>query len=136
MNTQNTQDLALLCAGAALDKKGENVHVLDVRGLCSFADYFVIASAYSSPQVQAMADHIKTTLKTQAEPRMPLAVEGYSEARWLLMDYGSVVVHIFLDAIRDYYKLEELWSEGKRVTIPAELYGTSARTAATTVSAP
>lgn len=115
---------ALLCARAAIDKKAENVKVLDISGFSAFTDYFVICSGISDRQVQAISDAIVQTLKSEGKDT--LSVEGYAEGRWVLIDFGDIVVHVFLDALRDYYDLENLWGEAPRVKIPSEFYGPSA----------
>jgi len=115
---------ALICARAAIEKKGEKVKVLDLSEICGFTDYFVIASGMSDRQVQAMADSIEHEL--EAAGREILSIEGYAEGRWVLMDCGDVVVHIFLDALREYYDLENLWTDAPRIKIPSEYYGPAA----------
>lgn len=115
---------ALECARAAIDKKAENVQVLDLSELSGFTDYFVICSGMSDRQVQAIADSVQSTLKSQGHRLV--ASEGYGEGRWVLLDFGDVVVHVFLDALREYYDIENLWSEAPRVKVPAEFYGSGA----------
>ncbi|MCC7441755.1 MAG: ribosome silencing factor [Bdellovibrionales bacterium] len=112
---------ALECARAAIEKKAENVRVLDLRRLSGFADYFVICSATSDRQVQAIADEVIRHCKTHGA--RPIATEGYEDARWVLVDYGDVVVHVFVDALREYYGLEQLWAAAPRVAVPSEFYG-------------
>ena len=113
--------LALECARAAIDKKAENLKVLDLTELSGFTDYFVICSGTSDKQVQAIADSVETFMRQQNV--RALSAEGYRDGRWVLMDFGDIVVHVFLDALRDYYDLERLWSEAPRVKIPSEFYG-------------
>ena len=115
---------ALACARAAIDKKAEHVQVLNLTGLSGFTDYFVICSGMSDRQVQAMSDSIE--FQMEAAGFEILSIEGYAEGRWVLMDCGDVVVHIFLDALREYYDLESLWADAPRVKIPAEFYGSAA----------
>ena len=115
---------ALECARAAIDKKAENLKVLDLTELSGFTDYFVICSGMSDRQVQAIADSIETEM-TKAGHEI-VSAEGIQDGRWVLMDYGDVVVHIFLDALREYYDLENLWSDAPRVKIPSEFYGPAA----------
>lgn len=112
--------MAFIGVQAAANKKAENFKVLDLREISGFTDFFVICTGYSDRQVQAIADSIAIELKE--EGFAPISLEGYREGRWVVVDYGGVVFHIFLDALRDFYKLEELWAEAKRVPIPAELY--------------
>lgn len=115
---------ALECARVAIDKKSENVKILDLGGLSSFTDYFVICSGTSDRQVQAIADSVEKAMTLSGNTLV--SSEGYGEGRWVLMDFGDVVVHIFLDALRDYYDLESLWSDAPRVKIPSEFYGPAA----------
>lgn len=116
--------VALECARSAIDKNGENVRILDLTPFSSFTDFFVVCSGYSNRQIQAMADHISSTLKRQGTA--PISVEGYSEARWILIDFGDVVVHLFQDSLRDFYSIEDLWAKAPRIPIPAEFLGPGA----------
>ncbi len=115
---------ALACAQAAIDKKAENVKILNLTNISGFTDYFVICSGMSDRQVQAIADSVKKTMSTQKCEL--ISTEGYSDGRWVLMDFGDVVVHIFLDVLREYYDLENLWADAPRVKIPAEFFGPGA----------
>jgi len=115
---------ALACAKAAIEKKAEHLKVLDLREISGFTDYFVICSGTSDRQVQAIADSISKDLQTEGAEL--LSMEGYNEGRWVLMDFGDVVVHIFLDALREYYDLEALWADAPQVKIPSEFYGPGA----------
>ncbi len=114
---------AFISVQAAANKKAEYIKLLDLRNLSSFTDYFLICTGYSNRQVQAIADSISIELKE--EGFAPVSVEGYSEGRWVVVDFGDVVVHVFQDALRDYYDLEHLWFDAKKVPIPQELYITS-----------
>ena len=115
---------ALITARAAIDKKAENVKVLDLKGLSGFTDYFVICSGTSSRQVQAIANSAECAMEAQGQGT--IATEGYREGRWIVLDFGNIVVHVFLDALRDYYDLEKLWATAHRVKIPPEFYGSAA----------
>ncbi len=99
---------------AVLEKKAESVVALDVRGLTSIADAFIICSGRSSRQVSAIADQIQRFLKDRSIK--PLSVEGKSEGHWVLMDYGEVIIHVFYEETRAFYDLEGLWMDAKRVT--------------------
>jgi ribosome-associated protein len=116
-----SRDKALACARAAIDKKAENVKILDLTNLSGFTEYFVICSGMSDRQVQAIAESVEFEMES-AEHEL-VSIEGYAEGRWVLMDLGDVVVHIFLDALREYYDLENLWVDAPRVKIPSEFYG-------------
>ncbi len=98
---------------AVVGKKVLNPVLLDVKDLTSVADAFLICSGRSSRQVMAIAEHVKTTLKKQGI--QPLSVEGQREGHWILMDYGYIVIHIFFDSVRQFYDLEGLWIDAKRI---------------------
>jgi ribosome-associated protein len=115
---------ALECARAAIDKKAENLKVLDLSDLSGFTDYFVICNGTSDRQVQAIADAIESSMN--ASGYEAVSIEGYQDGRWVLMDFGDVVAHVFLDALREYYDLETLWADAPRVKIPSEFYGSAA----------
>lgn len=100
---------------AALDKKAEDVQVLDLKELASITDYFVVCHGRSSRQVQAISDQVEETLK-KAKVR-PDHIEGYASGEWILMDYVDFVVHIFTEDKRGYYDLERLWSDAPRLAI-------------------
>lgn len=108
-----SRDLAKTVAQAALDIKADDLVVLDLRRISSFTDFFVIASGRSDRQVQAISDHIKE--EVEKKRALLLGVEGYLQGHWILMDYGSVVAHIFYEETRPFYSLEKLWGEAPRV---------------------
>ena len=87
--------------------------LLDARGICSFADYFVMCSAQSSRQIKAIYNEIMHSLKSEGV--QPRHCEGTVDSGWLLLDYGDVIVHIFATIERDYYQLDELWSQASPV---------------------
>jgi ribosome-associated protein len=122
--TDVSLERALACARAAIDKKAENVKILDLTELSGFTYYFVICSGMSDRQVQAIADAVEHGMETAGYDK--LSSEGYTEGRWVLMDFGDIVVHVFLDALREYYDLENLWTDAPRVKIPSEFYGPAA----------
>ncbi len=100
---------AALIAEAAQTRKANDVVGLDVREISSFADTFIIATGTSDRHVRSVADSVEFALKTHGEP--PMGVEGYDEGRWVLIDCGDAIVHIFQQEIRDHYDLERLWSD-------------------------
>ena len=102
---------------AVLGKKASNVVVLDVRGVTSIADVFIICSGRSNRQVAAIAEFIKVELKKHGIK--PIFVEGKKEGHWVLLDYGHVVIHVFYEPIRDFYDLEGLWIDAKRIKPPS-----------------
>jgi len=105
--------LALRCAHACADKKAEDVVILDVGGLTSYADYFVLCSGRAERQVQAIGNHVLTELK--AAGVKPFGFEGLEEGQWGLIDCGDVIVHVFSQEARAHYDLDGLWADGKRV---------------------
>ena len=102
---------------AVLGKKAMHVVALDVRELTSIADVFIICSGRSNRQVSAIAEHIERELRRHKIK--PLSVEGTAEGHWVLMDYGHVIIHVFFDPVREFYDLEGLWSDARRIPIPA-----------------
>ncbi|WP_242355745.1 MULTISPECIES: ribosome silencing factor [Anaeromyxobacter] len=108
---------ALAIAQAGLDKKAEDVTVLDVRGLTSYADYFVVMTADSDRQASAIADHVEQTMKQQGVSKV--GVEGYETGRWILVDYGDVVAHVMSRDSRGFYDIEGLWADAPRFTVEA-----------------
>jgi ribosome-associated protein len=109
----SSEALARRIAGVALDKKGRDVVVLDMRGVVTYTDFLVIATGNTERQTKAIEDGIYQDLKHNEDGprRVPERVEGATEARWILMDYLDTVVHVFTPAARDYYRLETLWGE-------------------------
>jgi ribosome-associated protein len=106
--------LALAAAREAEDNRGQDVVVLDMREQTTAFDYFVVATGTSNRQLRAMSDAIDDVLQKQFGHRR-LGREGYEDSHWILLDYGSVVVHLFDKNARDYYRLEELWAGATRV---------------------
>jgi len=111
-------------AAAALDRKAEDVIALDVRELTSYTDTFVIATASSDRQARAIADSITATARERDDSA--LGVEGYDEGRWVLIDLGNVIVHIFQEEARRDYDLERLWSDAPTLDVGAEVERTAA----------
>ncbi len=109
------EDLALAIQ-AASDKKAEDIVALDLRGVASFADYFLICSGTSTRQVQAIAEAILEKLEEHGI--RPLHLEGETVAQWILIDYGDLIVHVFEHTARQYYDLERLWRDAKKLPIP------------------
>jgi ribosome-associated protein len=111
------EPLWLTAVRAAESKKASDIRVLDLRDITSFADFFVICSGANQRQIQAISDEIGMQLKRSGE--LPISVEGYENAEWVLSDYGDFLVHIFSPKTRSYYELERLWRHAKEVAIPA-----------------
>jgi ribosome-associated protein len=106
------KDLAAAAARAASDKQGEDTIVLAVGNLIGITDAFVLTSGANARQVRTIAEEVELKVKG-AGGSAPLRVEGLDDARWVLMDYGDFVVHIFLDEVRDFYELERLWGDAE-----------------------
>ena len=114
-HTKSSLEIAKHCARAALDKKAEDLNILDVHAISSFADYFVIMSGRSTRHVQGLAEAVESELRTK---RMSNAnTEGLQEGLWVLLDYDDVIVHIFYKETRGFYDLEGLWHDAPRVAV-------------------
>ena len=101
-------------AAAFLDsKKAERLSVIEIENISSLADYFVIATGNNNTHVRALADELEEKLKGEGLP--PARVEGYRSNSWILLDWGNVVIHIFTQEGRDFYDLDRLWADGKKV---------------------
>lgn len=108
--------LAIRCAA---DKKAIDMKVLDLRDIATFTEFFVITSGANQRQVQAIADEITEQLKKQMNARV-VRTEGYNAAEWVLLDYGDFIVHIFDKNAREFYDLERLWRDARKVDLPRE----------------
>jgi len=111
--TTSTLDAAALAdrvASIASDRKAIDIRVIDLRGIVSYTDFFVICSGNTERQAKAIQDAVYRELK-DSEGLLPRRVEGDREARWILLDYLDCVVHIFTPEAREYYRLEQLWGE-------------------------
>lgn len=109
---QRSLQLATAAAQVALDNRGENVLVLDVSKQTALFDYFVIATGSSRRQLHAIADEIDDRLQKDLNDKR-LGIEGFEESRWIVLDYGSIVIHLFDEEMREYYDLESLWADAK-----------------------
>ena len=109
--------LALHCAS---DKKASNLTVIDLREIASFTEFFVVASGGNQRQVQAISDEINERLKKDLNSR-PVRIEGYTSGEWILLDYGDFIVHVFEKNAREFYDLERLWRDAKRVDVPQDI---------------
>ena len=109
--------LALAAARTAAENQAADVVVLDMRELTPIFDYFVLATGTSRRQLHAISEEIDRVLESEMGDQR-LGIEGYNESRWILLDYGSVVIHLFDAETRDYYALEDLWAQAERVPLP------------------
>jgi ribosome-associated protein len=124
-----------LAVKSIVDHKGLEPVILEVKGLCSFADYFIVCSGGSRRQVMALAQHLEETLAGAGVK--PLGMEGIEEGQWVLMDYNDVVIHIFSQPLREFYNLEGLWAEAPQTSVDRAAYASSpSRLPQETVPAP
>jgi len=105
---------ARIAAQAAADKKGEEILVLEVGTIMGIVEHFVVTSAPNTRQVRTIVDEVEKQMREQALAK-PRSVEGLTDASWVLVDYGDVVVHVFLHDTREFYGLERLWADAPRV---------------------
>lgn len=117
-STNRALQRALLAARVAEENRGRDIAVLDLREMTSIFDYFVIVSGASRRQLHAISEEIDRAMAEELGDRR-LGIEGYEESRWILLDYGDVVIHMFDAETRAYYALEDLWSQAKRVPWPS-----------------
>jgi ribosome-associated protein len=121
-NSHRSLQLALAAARAAAENRGQDIQVLDLRKLTPIFDYFVIATGASRRQLHAVSEEIDHALEEGlGDQRM--SISGYAESRWIVLDYGSVVIHLFDEETRAYYDLESLWSDAPRVDLTETLAG-------------
>lgn len=110
-------ELAMAAAQVAADNRGENIVVLDLRELTPIFDYFVLVTGTNRRQLHAISEEIDHRLEDDLQEKR-MGIEGYRESQWILLDYGSIVVHIFDAETRDFYAIEGLWTDSKRVPLP------------------
>ncbi len=122
---KSSAEWALIAAEAAASKKAEDIVALDVADLLVVTDYFVIASGRTNIQVRAIADEIEEQLRVRGGIK-PIGREGQQEAKWILVDYGDLVIHVFQPEDRGFYRLEKLWGDAPRMTLPDDLSSPSA----------
>jgi ribosome-associated protein len=112
----DANQLSKLCARAADEAKAEEITVLDLRGISSFADYFVLCTGSSSPHLRAIAERIEERLRV-GHRRHARSMDGTPESGWMIVDYSEVLIHVFAREKRAYYSLEDLWSDAARVPL-------------------
>lgn len=113
-------DALKLAIRSAADKKALDIVGLDLRDIASFTEHFVIATGTNQRQVQAIADEISERLKKELGLRA-VRIEGYNTGEWVLLDYGDFVFHIFNETSREFYDLERLWRDARKIEIPDDL---------------
>lgn len=109
--------LAMAAARTAQENQGQDIVVLDMRAITPVFDYFVLATGNSRRQLHAISEEIDHCLEDELGDRR-MGIEGYNESRWILLDYGNVVVHLFDSETRDYYALEQFWNQAPQVPLP------------------
>lgn len=114
--SERSLQLAVAAARTAADNRGQNIAVLDLRELTPVFDYFVLVTGTSGRQLRSMSEEIDNVLEKELGDKR-MGVEGFQDSRWILLDYGTVVVHLFDAETRDYYDLENLWSGAKRIDL-------------------
>lgn len=108
-----TEELLKIITKAADSKFAADIEILDIQELTTIADYFVICSGQGATQLRAIAEEIERKAKEAGEA--PISTEGYTASSWILLDFGSIVVHIFRKELREFYAIERLWSEAKKI---------------------
>lgn len=116
--TKNSKDQALIAARAIDEKKGSDIVIQDVSELLNITDYFVICTAANNRRVDAIAEAVEEQLFKEADVK-PASIEGLDSSKWVLMDYGNIVVHIFQPQDRDFYRLEQLWDAAPTIDVAA-----------------
>ena len=114
-----SNSLVQLCAAILADKKAEDLVALDLRGISSFTDYYLICSATSEPHLKALVNELRERLWKEKNLH-PLAVDGFPQSHWVVAHFGEVVIHLFNAEKRAYYALEDLWSDAPRVKLKAK----------------
>lgn len=117
-NQPSSKELVLVAVDAVIEKKGGDLAVLDLTGISSIADYFLICSGSNSRQVRTIAEEVDSKVK-EIFGLSPKSTEGLGDAMWVLMDYVDFVVHIFMPETRDFYSLERLWADAGRLEVGA-----------------
>ena len=119
-NPERSLQLALAAARTAADNRGQNIVLLDMTRQTALFDYFLIATGTSRRQLHAISEEIDRVLEKELGDRR-LGIEGYDESRWIILDYGTVVIHLFDEDTRSFYSLENLWADAVKVDLTDEL---------------
>lgn len=120
----SSKEWAIIAAEAASDKKATDIVAIDVARLLVVTDYFVICTGNTNIQVKAIADAVEEALRERGGVK-PIGREGLDEARWVLLDFADLVVHVFQPDEREFYRLEKLWSDAERLSLPPSVTGQS-----------
>ena len=114
---ERSLELAMAAARSAHDNRGQDIVMLDMRELTPVFDYFVLVTGNSRRQLHAISEEIDHCLEDDLNDKR-MGIEGYRESRWILLDYGTVVIHIFDEQMREFYALEDFWNQASRVPLP------------------
>lgn len=117
-----SNESAVIAAEAAAEKKGTDIVAIDVSALLVVTDYFVIATANNALQARAIADEVEEQVRVRAGLK-PVGREGVDEGKWILLDFGDFVFHVFQPDEREFYRLEKLWSDAPRLALPESVIG-------------
>ncbi len=123
---ERSKQLALAAARTAEDNRGQDIAVLDMRSMTTEFDYFLLVTGNSRRQLHAISEEIDRVLEKELGDRR-MGIEGYNESRWILLDYGTVVIHLFDADTRRYYALEDLWGQADRLPLPWQSPGEQQR---------
>lgn len=126
----SSKEWAVIAAQAASDKRATDIVAIDVAELLVVTDYFVICTGNTDIQVKAIADEVEERLRVEGGIK-PIGREGLPEAKWVLLDFGDLVIHVFQPDERDFYRLEKLWSDAGRLELPDDVATDSDATSAT-----
>ena len=118
-NMEQVKEMARIAYRALEDKKGEDICIIDISEISPLADYFVISSGSSDSQVKALVDNVEEKMHEAGHTQIQR--EGMRSGNWVLLDYGDVVVHVFDRENREFYHLERIWSDGKKIEDPLDL---------------
>lgn len=119
---KSSQEWALIAATAASDKKASDIVAIDVHELLVVTDYFVICTGNNDRQVKTIAEEVEDRLREEGGIK-PIGREGQAEGKWVLLDFGDLVVHVFQPEERDFYRLEKLWGDAPRLKLPEDVTG-------------
>ena len=109
--------MVTLLVTAALDKKARDVSILDLRGRVDYADVLILCTASNARQARAIADAVRRDAKTKCKLQ-PLSTEGFEQGKWVLVDFGDVILHVFDEPMRSFYNIDSIWTDAKRLPVP------------------
>jgi ribosome-associated protein len=116
-HAERSYQLAIAAARTAQDNNGKDITLLDMRKITPVFDYFVIVTGNSRRQLHAISDEIEHAIREQLKDKR-MGIEGYNESKWILLDYGNVVIHLFDEETREFYALEDFWNQAEEMPLP------------------